>query len=154
VTTFEHEWAAPTTAIDDFEVDDADVDGPTLDDNYRELAKLREEDLRLKREYEDAHSAYLRKRAQVYDRMEDEGVASTKLPGVGHFIRNEPSWKPTIQDKRALLAWAADNSPALLNTELAKGLLNQLVSERMRDGTKLPPGLGAYPDKVVSIRKA
>lgn len=90
----------------------------------------------------------------LYYRMEDEDVDSQKSGGFLFSRPEHPTVYAQIQDKTRFIAWAKKHDPDLVRDEPRKGDLNTLVRQRLDDNQGLPPGIGWYDDKGISVRKA
>lgn len=90
----------------------------------------------------------------LIERGEEEKIGGVKLKGLANVVIKEPTWYATMQDRRVFQIWAAANRKGLLRVTEEEKLLNELVREYRRDHKALPPGLGAYPRKSVSVTKA
>lgn len=134
------------------DLDPADVEAATLNDDLKRLAVLKRERDDLKAQFEAADTAYHEHRDRCYERMEDEETESTRLAGQ-LFVRNKPTWFATVQDRRVFQAWAKQNAPSVLKQTEAEKELNKLVRACIDDGRPFPPGLSAYPRKVVAVRQ-
>lgn len=141
------------TVTDFPELDAADVEAPDLNDDLELLASLNADAQRLDREAKAARAKLNAHRAHCYERMESEGVGSTRIDDVGLFVRNEPTWYATVQDREALHAWLQENRPTAIKHTEEEAILNRIVRACIDDGREFPPGLGAYPRKVVAVRK-
>jgi phage host-nuclease inhibitor protein Gam len=133
------------------ELDDADVEND-LNADLRKLATLNAEAQKLEKKAKDKRAELNAWRAKCYERMEDEEVESTRVGG-NLFVRNEPTWFSTIQDEASLFAWLRENRPGILQTKAVEKELNKLARACLEDGRPFPPGLGAYPRKIVAVRK-
>lgn len=130
----------------------ADVERATLNDDLMALAKQKRHRDAAKTLFDTANAEYRAMRDAAYQRMEDEKVESVRVDGQ-LFVRNKPTWYATIQDRATFQAWAKQNAPALLVTKEAEAELNKTVRACIDDGRPFPPGLSAYPDKIVAVRK-
>ena len=135
---------------------DIDFDGLSLREAVIAYKALRVERDLAQATFKPLDEALKRAKARLNDIMRDpeSGMDTIKIKGVGKFVAPEPTWYAQVQDRGALHKWAKDNRPGLLRTREEDALLNQLVRERINSGQALPPGLGAYPRKTVSIYKA
>ena len=134
------------------ELDASDVQSPVLNDDLEKLAELNAEAQKLEKDAKAARAELNSWRAHCYERMEDEKVESVRVNGK-LFVRNDPTWFSTIQDEATLFAWLRENRPGILTTKAVEAELNKLVRACLEDGRPFPPGLGAYPRKVVAVRK-
>lgn len=117
-----------------------------------ELRALKGRRDRAKAIFEDEDRAYREKRDELYFAMEDAGITSMGTEQ-GKYVRQKPKPKPVIQDRKAFIAWARENRPALIQTTEQRKALNAFVHEAVDDNQGLPPGLGVRYDHVVSIYK-
>jgi hypothetical protein len=140
-------------ASEDFpELDGDDVQAPSLNEDLAKLAKLNKAAQAAEKKAKAARSELNKWRDHCYERMEDEEVESVRYNGQ-LYVRNEPTWYSTIQDEASLFAWLRENRPGILTTKAVEAELNKLVRASLEDGRPFPPGLGAYPRKIVSVRK-
>lgn len=134
------------------DLDASDVEPTTLQEDLDRLAVLKQERDALKERFAEADKAYHEHRDHCYERMEHEDTPSMRRGG--HlFVRNDPTWYATVQDRRVFQAWAKANAPSVLKTAEADAELNKLVRACIDDGRPFPPGLSAYPRKVVAVRR-
>lgn len=123
----------------------------TLDEDQESYIRLKRKNTRVQRYAKDLAARKASAELALWERMEAERVKEHRMDGVGKVTRNDPKWYATMQDRRAFQAWASANRPALVKTVEEEALLNALVREYMRDKRPLPPGLGAYPRKNLSV---
>jgi len=123
----------------------------SLKQDLQRLRKLKDEQTSANKKAKDAAAALEQHQARVYSRMESEEVDSMKIGG-RNFVRMEPQAYAVIQDRGAFVDWARSNDPSLVAEKEEKGLLNQLVRERIDNGEELPPGIGFYTKEIVSVR--
>jgi hypothetical protein len=130
-----------------------DVTGP-VNDVFAQFKELRERNTAAQKEAKRLGAIMRKAKAELHDRMIDElGIDSIKVRGVGRFVAQEPTWYATVQDRAAFQRWARENRPNLLRTREEQRLLNNLIRDCVRDGRAFPPGLTGYPRKTVSVYK-
>lgn len=90
---------------------------------------------------------------EVREIMEEVGIKTMRTE-LGGYEAPEPTWYATVQDWNAFADWARENQPGLLRYDHGVSAeMNALVRERIDDKQPPPPGLGAYPKKVVRCTK-
>lgn len=126
----------------------------TLEEQIRELAKLRAEKDRTRKEADDAKLAYDVAHLALWERMDGSGVGSVEIDGK-LYSKVAPQPYGTVADKAALRRWAVDegNMPELFEAEPRAQLINELVRLRIDNGEELPPGINFYVKNTVSQRK-
>lgn len=124
----------------------------TLSANARKWASLRKRYERAKADADVYKEEADRIERQLFEQMEDEDVGSIKV-GTHTFVRAATTYGQ-VQDRAAFVAWAEENAPELVEVHERKGLVNELVRERLEDGQPLPDGLGFYVKQYVSQRAA
>lgn len=93
---------------------------------------------------------------QCYDRIEQElGTDETGGASIrntfGTFVAGE-TVMGYIQDEDAFVEWARAQDETYFEDKPRKALINQLVRECLDNNEPLPPGLGAYGQRRVSVR--
>ena len=94
------------------------------------------------------HDAF---QARLYDRMDDEGVLSLKTDEA-RFDAKMTTYH-TITNMDEFRAWLDSNdlTNEFIKDAPEKARLNELVRQRLDDGDELPPGLGSYDARYISI---
>jgi hypothetical protein len=125
---------------------------PTLEEQIRELAKLRDEKDATRQAADDAKLAYDRAHQELWDRMDATGVDSVRIDG-RLYSKWEPKVYGTVADKRVFTEWAAEHAPELIEPKPRESLINELVRLRVDNNEELPPGLNWYTKNTVGQRK-
>lgn len=125
---------------------------PTLSQACQALRKLKEQEAKAKDKYDELKAKRERAEIELIQRMEGEEAESHKTAGV-LFV---PTRRPygTVQDRQEFVKWAQENAPELVEAKERKGLVNEIVRQRLDDGEDLPPGVGYYVKEYVSQRAA
>lgn len=127
---------------------------PTVQQDLRELRKLKADRDKKKEAFSAAEDKFKRKQYEVYARMEAEGIGSTTDTRLGiQFVPAETVYA-TIQDRSEFVDWAKANDVELVKEDAREDLLNQLVRERLDNGEPLPPGVGFRVRQYISQRAA
>lgn len=95
---------------------------------------------------------------QCYERIDeelgmDDGGATLRFDA-GTFTASETTYAQ-IQDRAAFEAWAATQDESYFDDEpkLREKLVNQLVREKLDNNEPLPPGLGVYGRRRITVRR-
>lgn len=120
----------------------------TLSEDCKNLAALAEKSAECKKAHDEAKAAYEEAEAALLERMEHEDVPTIGV-GTTLFTRAETIYGQ-VQDEAAFLEWAKGHDEELFETKARKGLVNELVRERLDNGEELPPGVGFYPKTYIS----
>lgn len=128
------------------------IQTPTLSQACKDLRELKELEAGAKAEYEDIKRRRERFESDLMDRMEAEESEGHKTDG-SNFVPAKTVYGQ-VQDRSEFVKWAEDNDPELLETKERKALINQLAREKIDNGEPLPPGLGHYEQRYISIRAA
>lgn len=123
-----------------------------LTEQAAKLKRLREERDALKADYDSADTDYRKAEFELLERMEQEDCRGIKTGGT-NFVPSETTYAQ-MQDRAEFVEWAEEHNPELLEPRERKALLNQFVREQEDNGQPLPPGLGSYVRRVVSLRAA
>lgn len=118
----------------------------------RRLARLKAAATRAAERADKAKVAFEDAQRKFYEQMQDEGIGSIKVDGT-NFVPAQTTYGQ-IQDREAFIEWARENEPELVEYHERKGLINELVRERIETGAELPPGVGFYVKEYVSQRVA
>jgi hypothetical protein len=124
----------------------------TIDQEARQLKKLREERDAAKSVFEDTDRAYKVAMDHLYQRMEAGSVDGLKVDGVS-FVPSETVYA-NVQDREAFVSWAKENDEQLIEDKERKALLNAAVRERLDNGETLPDGVGFYVRESISLRSS
>jgi hypothetical protein len=125
----------------------------TLEQEIREVRRLRDEKERLGKEAADAKLAYDRAHLALWERMDATGVDAVKIDGTLYSKYAKPYG--SVADKSALYQWAVDegNAPELFDTKPREAVINEFVRQRLDNGEELPPGLNFYVKQTISQRQ-
>lgn len=127
------------------------MDVKQLQDEFDKLRVLRVEYLRADRARTKAEKAWKAQMMRVRDFAEDYGLKNMST-AQGNYQVPEPTWFAQVQDFGAFERWAEANEPGLLRRDhKVSKQMNELVRDRIEDGSPLPPGLGAYPRRPVKV---
>lgn len=88
---------------------------------------------------------------QLFDALENEGLRSTKIDGLGTFSLNDLAWAKII-DREQALTWAESYKPELLT--LNHQQLSVLVRDFIRGEGEMPAGVDFTTSRKISWRKA
>lgn len=124
----------------------------TLTDKAKALAALKEKRDAAKAEHEALKEEYKEAQLSFLEDLEDEGAEGLKADGI-NFVPAETPYA-NVQDRAAFVAWAQENDPELIEPRERGELINALIRRHIDDGDPLPPGLGFYVRKYVSMRAA
>lgn len=105
----------------------------------------------LKHEAEDAAREFKLAERELLDRFEAEGAAGHRTEDGVLFTKVKTIYSK-IADRDAFVAWAEEHEPELLKTDERKGLVHELVRERLDNGEDLPPGVDFRVDEYISQR--
>jgi hypothetical protein len=132
----------------------------TVQQDARQVRKLRLKALKLKHEYDDAQRDFKGAQQQLYDRMTadpdpDNNMTSFRSGGVLYVARE--TLHGQVQDAAAFKRWYDEHKEdegidALFEDKPRKKLINELVRDCIRNHKPLPDGLGFYPEQYVSQR--
>jgi hypothetical protein len=122
----------------------------TLAEDCEAWAELKAEAERLDKLADEAKAAASKAELALFERMEHERVKSIKV-GSTNFVTAETTYGQ-IQDRSEFVKWAEENMGELIEIKERKGLVNELVRERLDSGEVLPPGVGFYTRQYVSRR--
>lgn len=127
----------------------------TIEEEIRNLARLRRLYDELRTSAAEAKLDYDRAHQALWDRMDATGVDGMKIDGMT-YSKNKQKPYSTVQDKDALYRWAVEegNMPELFDPQPRGELLNETVRQRLDNGEAMPPGVGWYPKHTVSQRKS
>lgn len=126
----------------------------SLQQDLRQLRRLKEDRDRKKKSYETADEAFKRKQQAVFDRMEAEGMGSMVDKRLGvQFVPTETVYGQ-ISDRSEFIEWAKENDISLIQHKEREDLLNQLVRERIDNGEPLPPGVTMRVRQYIGQRAA
>lgn len=122
-----------------------------LSDELQQLRKCKKELDDEKVLYDAAVRAFKSQEARVFDLMENDGIQSTKVHGIQH-VRAE-TFYAQVQDQAEFEEWALTSGlESYFEQKPRKKLLNELVREKLDAGEPLPPGLGFYSQRYISLR--
>lgn len=111
----------------------------------RDLKEKKDKADEAKRKHDEAER-------HLIQRMEGEGCDSISADHT-LFVPTRTVYGQ-INDRDEFVSWAAENDESLVETKERKGLINELVRERLDNGEELPPGLTFRVDEYVSQRAA
>jgi len=89
--------------------------------------------------------------AALFDALEDAGLTSVKIDGLGSFRLNDLAWAK-IEDRQLALAWADNNKPEMLT--LNHQQLSMVVREAIKEDGEIPPGVTFTTSRKIGWRKA
>lgn len=118
----------------------------------RRLKKLKDEASLRNKQAKEATAKLNAFEAECFEGMEDADVDSMKT--YGHLFVRVTKDYAQIQDRDAFVAWAQANEPELVQEKERKVELDKLVREKLDNGEALPPGVGFYTKRTISVRKA
>jgi hypothetical protein len=96
-----------------------------------------------------AEDAYKEQESVVLDLMTEQGISSTKIPGVAMLVRTETKMA-VAEDWGAIYQFIEDNNmPQLLQRRLMQSSIDELANM----GTAVP-GVGSFTKVGLSVRKA
>jgi hypothetical protein len=131
----------------------------TLTQDCRELERLRQAKKDANEAKKAADAAFEEAERRLIIRMESEEAESHRADG-----RNFTPTRTTygqIQDRAAFIAWAmaqegdeVGEDETLYEIKERKGLVSELVRERLDNGEPLPPGVTFYVKEYVSTTAA
>lgn len=124
----------------------------TLEEEIRELARLRAEYVSAKAAADEAKLAYDIAHQALWERMDATEVHGVKIDGT-NYIFNQPKPYGTVADKAEFVRWALENAPELVEYEPRQALVNERVRQAIDNGEELPPGVNFYTKKTVSQRQ-
>lgn len=116
---------------------------------YVRLLKLRATEL--KRDAEEATREFKLAERELLDRFEAEGASGHRSEDGVLYTRVKTIYSQ-ITDRDAFVSWAEEHEPELLKTDERKGLVHELVRERLDNGEPLPPGVDFRVDEYISQR--
>ena len=89
--------------------------------------------------------------AELFDALEDAGLRSVKVDGMGTYGLNDLAWA-SIDDRAQAMAWAEEQRPELLT--LNHQQLSVLVRDSLKGDGEMPPGVTFTTSRRISWRKA
>ena len=122
----------------------------TINEDLAELRSLKLERDKHKETFDTADHAFKMKQAEVYERMDEDGIESMKVEGV-NYVRSATAYG-SVQDRDAFVEWAKEHDDSLVEYKERAALINELVRERIDNEEELPPGLGFYTRELVQQR--
>lgn len=148
------------TPIHTIQIDESDTDigrgGPsttTLQQDLRELRRLKEIAEAAGRVKRDADSAFKLAQWSCLDRMEREETSGIRDTKTGYLFTLTPKDKFNVNDREAFVQWALDNEPDLVEYREIGSTLNALGRAALDNNRPLPPGVDHFPDPYISQRK-
>ena len=128
----------------------------TLEEQVRELGRLRSEKDRTAKAADEAKLAYDKAHIALWERMDATGVGCVEVDGT-LYSYNKPKVFGTVADNAKFYEWAVieGNAPELFAPEpkAREGLVNERVRQCLDNGEPLPPGVNFYTKQTVSQRK-
>lgn len=121
-----------------------------LSKDLDKLDQLKRDEQTARAAYEDIKRSREQWEEHCIERMEAEDVQSMKRDGV-QFVMAETTFG-NVQDRAEFVAWAEQNDESLVELKERKGLINELVREKLDNGEPLPPGVGYYVRRYISRR--
>lgn len=126
----------------------------TLKDDLRVLHALRQKKDETDKAAKLAKSEYEQAERRCLERMEAEGCKGYKDGETGiNFIPTETIYGQ-IDNREQFVEWAKENDPTLIEERERKGLINELVRERIDNEEPLPPGVTFRPKRYIGQRAA
>lgn len=101
---------------------------------------------------EQAEAEYMKADRKLWQRMDASKVQSIKMAGT-NFVRASTIFG-SVNDKSTFVAWAEEHAPELLGPQPRKGLVNELVRQRIDNNEDLPPGVTWYSRDYIARRAA
>jgi hypothetical protein len=89
--------------------------------------------------------------ADLFDAIEDAGLRSVKVDGIGTISLNDLAWA-SITDRKVAMEWAEQTKPELLT--LNHQQLSVLVRDAIKGEGEMPPGVDFSTSRRISWRKA
>lgn len=121
-----------------------------LHDTLLKRRELRQRELDTKHAWEDLKDEREALDRQLYEHMEHRSIQGYKADGT-NFVPTETTYA-NVQDHKKLLAWAEENDESLIEQKFRKGVLDEMVREKLENGEALPPGLGIHLKQTISQR--
>ncbi len=107
----------------------------------------------LDRRMKQAKAAAAAYEYEVHRRMEAEGFEPGEdIKHKGSRWGRQVDYYAVVQDPLEFNEWALEHAPHLIQPQVRKAKLNEVVVAAMDDKTPLPPGVGASPKLWVSRR--
>lgn len=125
----------------------------TLQDDLRELRRLKDIAEVLGREKKAADNEFKAWQRACMDRMEREETTGVRDSRTGYLFTLTPKDKFNVADRKAFVEWALANEPDLVEYKEIANALNALGRRALDDGQPLPPGVNHFPDPYISQRK-
>jgi hypothetical protein len=120
----------------------------TLEEEIRSVRALRRDYEEKRTAADEAEAAWKKARLALWERMDATGVKSINIDS--RTASAKSTIYGTISDKAKFIEWAEENAPELVAPAPRKGLVNELVRQRLDNNEELPPGVNWYVDKYVS----
>jgi hypothetical protein len=121
----------------------------TFEDEARRLRALRDKKDELAADFKTAEEEYKEQEQIVLDLMIEQGISSTKIPGVATLTKTE-SVVPVAEDWGAIYGFIENNAmPHILQRRLSSTAIDELAAQ----GTVVP-GVGSFKKIALSMRKA
>ena len=89
--------------------------------------------------------------AALFDALEDAGLTSVKIAGLGSFRLNDLAWAK-IEDRQAALEWAEQQRPEMLT--LNHQQLSVVVRQAIKGEGEIPPGVTFTASRKIGWKKA
>jgi hypothetical protein len=124
----------------------------TLAEDAAEVRRLKQEKDSAKDVASDLERQFKAAQANLFERMEAEGVQGIKHEGT-NFVPTRTVYAQ-LQDRRVFAEWARENAPDLIEDRERSDLLNDAVRAALDDGRELPPGVSFRVREYVSQRAA
>ena len=89
--------------------------------------------------------------AELFTALEDEGLTSVGIAGLGKFRMNDLAWAK-IEDREQALAWADQTRPEMLTLNHMQ--LSMVVRQALKGEGEMPPGVTFTTSRKIGWTKA
>lgn len=121
----------------------------TFEDEAKRLRLLKDKKDEMAKDLKVAEDEYKEQEQVVLDLMIEQGISSTKIPGVATLTKTE-TIMPVAEDWGAIYEFIESNQmPQLLQRRLMASAIDELAGQGV-----VVPGVGSFRKVGLSVRKA